>query len=465
MEKYYDDEEKSDVDLAENPYELQILNNITENGEMLYYIDKLDDDDFTLYCRYLSKPDEEPIKIDSDVSLWRVNEDFSVVYYQKNDSLFKKVIGKDKEKIVSDVYDVNIMYGENGIYYTKECDSEMTLGDFIEDDMKLEYAELSQPESTSYPYRRDFKSYSEYSEALDKYNAWKAKEVCDEIRDSFKEPLSCVHELCYYDGEKEHVLSKNYISTFHTNYAGKPVFVFKEANKSETDKVSISELDSIYDAKDSVESELRNAGKLRIAVKAGLSDLDYDYDEVEFINVSESGKYLYFMNDISDDYHGDLYMTDLSGGKAKKPELYDSDVYTTYSLRGDKPMYFKDYDESDECGELYIAKKKIGSDVYASFIKSESNDMDEVFYMTEYNEDRERGTLKMTNGKKSIKIADDVHAYSVLPNGDVAYLSDFSDRHYKGDLFIYHNGDSKKIDEDVSALLDIKSSAYIGDFY
>lgn len=432
MEKYYDDEEKRDVDLAENPYELQILNNLTENGEMLYYIDKLDDDDFTLYCRYLSKPDEEPIKIDSDVSLWRVNEDFSVVYYEKNDSLFKKVIGKDKEKIVSDVYDVNIMYGENGIYYTKECDSEMTLGDFIEDDMKLEDAELSQPESTSYPYRRDFKSYSEYSEALDKYNAWKAKEVRDEIRDSFKEPLSCVHELCYYDGEKEHVLSKNYISTFHTNYAGKPVFVFKEANKSETDKVSISELDSIYDAKDSVESELRNAGKLRIAVKAGLSD---------------------------------LYMTDLSGGKAKKPELYDSDVYTTYSLRGDKPMYFKDYDESDECGALYIAKKKIDSDVYASFIKSESNDTDEVFYMTEYNEDRERGTLKMATGKKSIKIADDIHAYSVLPNGDVAYLSDFSDRHYKGDLFIYHNGDSKKIDEDVSALLDIKSSAYIGDFY
>ena len=73
--------------------------------------------------------------------------------------------------------------------------------------------------------------------------------------------------------------------------------------------------------------------------------------------------------------------------------------------------------------------------------------------------------MKVYDGKEATKIADDVHNFSVTPDGRVLYLYDYSLNYYKGELHEWSNGETRKIDDDVVCVLPILYSKYRGYTY
>lgn len=81
-----------------------------KDGSKIFYPDRIDESGMTLYYRNPNKPKAEPVKIDSGLDGYIINEAGTKILYQKDGGLYLHNL-KDKEKIASDV---------SGIHYTKD---------------------------------------------------------------------------------------------------------------------------------------------------------------------------------------------------------------------------------------------------------------------------------------------------------------------------------------------------------
>ena len=72
--------------------------------------------------------------------------------------------------------------------------------------------------------------------------------------------------------------------------------------------------------------------------------------------------------------------------------------------------------------------------------------------LSDWNEDKRNGTLKLYKKDKTTKIADDVYS-CMLKEDSILYLHDFSWNSYTGSLFRYENGNSEKISDDVNCII------------
>lgn len=102
---------------------------INEDGKLLFYIDKNGDSGGgTLYCRNLNKKEDEPIKIDSDVVSYSVNDRGECVTYIKldgNKGLLYQHNLVDKEKIDSGVISYNVSDDGKKLVYRKSDDASL----------------------------------------------------------------------------------------------------------------------------------------------------------------------------------------------------------------------------------------------------------------------------------------------------------------------------------------------------
>lgn len=552
-----DDDSMDNDDLVDSAYTLGFYTHLSNDGKILFYVDKIteDSDGASLFYRYVNKPEQEPVKIDSDVASYSVsengklvtylkgeegilyqhnltdkekidsevsafevsddgkkigylnkeggmylkydgkdkekldsevsrisyiNEDFNTVYYIKEDSLYKKVEGKDKEKIASDISSVVKVYESGEVYYLKSDSSEVTLLDYVEDDLKDLDAAMTEPQAPEYPSYWDYDDYDDYQAARDQYEtayeayqtareAWYDKQERDELREDLagETMTNASYTLCYYNCKEEKVLTDAFVSgEYSSNYTvadNNPVIIFSIYNQSSVTKVKLSEIDYVSEVEDMVEAALYSSSEKYIAVKDSSSVIEQT--EAKNFNITSDGKTVYFLDDVSEEsYHGDVYKMSISGNKAQKPELYDSDVYSSsaYLMYNDRFVYYKDVKDSK--GELYVDKQKIDYDVnlYNFTYLDES---DAVVYMVDWNDEKDYGTLKMFKNGKAVKIADDVHAYNTTHNGEILYLYDYSTNYNKGELFIYKNNKAEKIDDDVVAIIPTYDLKYRGETY
>lgn len=448
---------------------------VSKNGKKVVFFTKDED----LYIKD-GKKDKEKIEGNIDY-LCYVSEDFKTFYYVKKGNLYKQKLGKDKEKIDNDIDNVIAIYESGEIYYTKDLDNEeVTLMDYVKDDMAEADSKLEQPK---YPYWSDFYyEYDDYDEARAAYDAaydkyeedrevWWEKQDRDDLRERLEEETVEVETatLCYYNGKKTTELSKNY-SSYSTYASEKAVFIYSTLDKGAGSKVKLSEVEDYWDVRDMVEEALDESGKKHLAVKGKTSELDID--DASYFDISKDGKTVFFMKDIEygeDDEDeeepcGDLYKMTISGNKAKKAEKYDSDVYiySSYFTESGKYLYFKDC--KDNHADLCLDKKKIESDVYIYDIYTISGTKKFVFF-TDYESKDSAGTLNIFDGSKSKKIADDVYDYVVTAKGQVAYLSDYDKEKYEGDLFLYKGSKPKKIDDEVMALIQPNVDEEISNHY
>ncbi len=90
---------------------MQIMTGISEDGRRIFYPDRIENGDIgvKLYCRDLRKPDEDPIKIDSGVIQYAINQDGSRVIYVKDGAVYVHDL-EDKEKISGADGDESLTY-------------------------------------------------------------------------------------------------------------------------------------------------------------------------------------------------------------------------------------------------------------------------------------------------------------------------------------------------------------------
>lgn len=611
--KLVDSDDVEDKDLAEAGYSMGRFAQMSEDGKYLFYPDKVGENGFTLYYRAVNDPEAEAKKIDSGLESYqlnaagtlvtytkgddgdlyqydvkkdskekiasevvqicgisedgsriiyknsdgnlyvkdagkdkeklaseiedveRVSEDFKTVYYTKEDALYKQVIGEDKEKIASDVHDVIRIYESGEVYYLTKEEGEVCLADYVTDDLKDTDAAITQPDYPTYPsspdrpYRWEYSTNAQYEAAyaayenayeqwqqerdrLDAeynaaYEAYWDKVDRDFLRDSLKASTisQTVCTLYYYDGKEESVLTESAMGeySYYYEYAlDAAVITYEAYNQSEVEKVKISEVESAYDVEDMVRVALFSSKDWYIAVKDAATVVEQEEVATGF-RINDAGTLVYYLDELSES-HGELYCITIQNGTVGEAELYDSDVYANYFrfLSDGRLCYYKDVEMDEETytqiGEMYIDKENIDEDVYLSaWIVNE--DCSEIYYMTDWNDEKKEGTLKLYNGKQTVEIDDDVywpsrafrvddsvicymtewnaekqkgtlkiyngkkaeeiaeeaHDCTILPDGRVLYLHDYSTKNYKGDLYEWNNGKTRKIDDDVIAIIPI----------
>ena len=472
---------------------------VSDDGNKICYINS----ENSIYLKYADKEKE---KIASNVStLEHVTECFTTVYYIKDGSLYKQAKGEDKIKIASDVYAVINIYDSGEIYYLTSEAEELSLMDYVTDDMKDADASITEPNYPNYPNSPsspswwDYDTEAEYDAAYEAYEeayeAWEAecdrmeteyyaaceayyaKESRDELRAELEEETleQSSYSLCFYNGTEGIVITDAFVGGYYSDYSfasDAPVISYGAYNQSGLEKVKLSEIESIYDIENMVEAALFSSSERYVAIKGTATVVEQEKEATSF-TINSSGTVIYYIDDIPNGKnYGELYRISISDGVVGKAEVYDSDVFLgSCGFVSDTELeYFKDY--KDGKGDLYINKNKIDYDVqdYIEFDNCgvwpiEHSDSGKVFYLTDWNDDKGYGTLKVFNGKEAVRIADDVHSFSVLPDGRVLYLYDYSLNYYKGELHEWSDGETRKIDDDVVCVLRIRNYKYRGFTY
>lgn len=444
---------------------------------------------------YVWNQGKDSVKLASDVaSVEYVSDDLSQVYYTKDGSLYKQVENsEDKEKIASDVSRV-VQISESGeVYYTKAESAQMSLMDYVNDDMAAADAAITQPEYPEYPASPDYPyswnydtteayeaAWAEYEAAYEQYQA-----TCDQLReeynkayeeyrdklsrDSMRESLkndtmdSTVYSLYCYNGSEETLITDALTDEWDISKANNaPVMVVQVYDQAEVQKVNLSEVESYYEVREMVQDALYSSAKWYVLSGTTLSVVTQN-DAQSFI-LSSDGTTGYFLDDVDEEGVGDLYRLTLSGDKAGSSELYDSDVsaYSTISIMSNNQVgYYKNV-KDDSRGDLFIDGKEVDYDVRISWL---SNVDGKVYYYTDWNSERQYGTLKCFSGKEAQKVADDVHDYIVTPEKDILYLYDYSSNYYTGTLYLYKGGKAEKLDDDVIALIPVWNTEIKGGMY
>ncbi len=514
----YDLKESEKEKLASDVYDYWI----SDDGQKVVYIT----DEEGMYLKEFGK-DKEKLDSDV-YNIRYTTKDFKTIYYLKvtggSDSgdgysaassdysytpttyaLYKVTLGSDKEKLLSDVVDIFRIYDSGEIYYSKlDESSAVTLMDYVDDDMKAiddsmeypvepEYPEY--PEFPDYPYSWDYDDYDEYEAALEQYYndydaAYAAYQAAQDQyyadydvyedklydyydkldRDDMREELSDMtldepsYSLYYFDGKESTELTDSFVDYSDYNAYDAPVMIFKSYSQSEVSKVKLSEVYSIYDVEDMVESALHSSSEMYIAIKADTSV--FEADDPYSIQMADDGSVVYFLDNMDDSYdHGDLFRVAITGGKPQKAEAYDTDVGWYIRLTDNNSIvYFKDYDEDKDCGELYIDKTRVDYDA-SSYALVYSADTNEIFYFTDYSDSASTGTLKVYKNGEAVKIADDVYDYELVAGNNLLFLSDYSTKSYSGDLYIYRKGAAEKLDTDVALIVPYYNYKYRGYTY
>lgn len=455
---------------------------VSDDGAKIFYSNS----DGDLYLKD-GKKDKE--KIASEVySVEYLSDDFQTVYYKKDDSLYKQTVGEDRIKIASEVYRVIQIYETGELYYLTYRNNDTPLMNYVNDDKKAEDAALiepnypSFPEAPDYPYWSDYETDAEYDAAYAAYEAWEeecerieneyyaemqaywAKEKRDELRESLKEETLDLsgYPLCFYNGIDTTVITDELVGEYYFDYTyadNEPVIAYEAYNPSAIKRVKLSEVDSLYDLEESVESAMRTSTERYIAVKDVATPVEQEKEARDF-EINSDGTVVYYIDDIPDDKnYGSLYRISIADGIVGKAEVYDTDVYTgnCYFVTDDTFAYYKDY--KSDSAELYVNKTRIDYDVnpYNTVMY---NDADTILYFTDWNYSKENGTLKLYQNGKAVKIADDVHAFYDLNDGCILYLYDYSMNYYKGELHVWKNGENRKVDDDVVAIVPIHDADY-----
>lgn len=373
---------------------------VSSDGKIIYYRN-------TDGAWYVMKNGEDE-KIGSDISIEYITEDYATVYYLNGDKLYKKTIGKDKEKLLSGVYEITNISEDGTFYYTK-----------------LEETPMSNF------FREDTDEYDGLMETL-------AEEVLE------------FYEIGYYDGKSETVIGENCSDLDSASYDGGVVVFYSKYDASGVSTITLTELveyyyDSSYyyvvdAAQEMISNQLLETEVAYIAINGTASVLDVEnlYD----VTLSRDGKTMYALGDVEEG-EGTLYKITISGDKIKTVEDADDDVYTSRgcyyaSCYGEEYssffVYFKDV--KDDEGDLYVNGELVDSDVYVrSTVRYLSKDNGLVYY-TDYDYDKGVGTLKVWNGKESVEVYDAVSGYSITDSGNI--LVSYDEEEYTFTLAVWN---------------------------
>ena len=408
---------------------------LSKDGKTIFFPDKLErsDDGITLYFRSLARLKKDPVKVDSSMDEYYVNEAGTLVTYTKtSDDLYQYNVKKEeKEKIASEVADFKIIDDGAKVVYRKTTGELYLWTKKGSEKLDSDISKIQAVYDKTIYYVKDGSLFKKVG-TKDKEKI--ASEISSVVRTFESGEVYYVKNdggkvLYFYNGKDSDKIAEYYAGYVTSSTKATAVAFF--ANESESSSKS----------------------KLYVAIKKNVNEVDLE--DVAGGSFAADGKSLYVIADLNKDgTAGDLYRISVSGSKTGKPEKYDTDVTGRgLTVTDGKVLYFKDYKKN--AGDLYCNKKKVDSDVYVYGV-GYCKETKQIFYLVDYNADKEIGTLKVSkNGGKAKKVADDVYNPVILPNGYVLYLYDYSDKYSKGDLYLYKGGKPVKLDEEVTVILSV----------
>ena len=486
---------------------------LSADGKRIFYPDKFEGyigGSFSLYYRNVNKPKQDPVKVASDVTDYRINEDGSIVIFENYDGdLYRYNVRKDeKEKISKDVRSYRTsedldeillltndgdLYRQSGSKEKVKLESDVTDMVDVSEDLKTvlfmkedalyrktgskEKEKVDSDVEDIVRVSEDLKTVLYMKDdALYRKTGSKEKEKVDsDIEDivSISEDLKTVvyikdDALYLREGTKDKKKVADDVTEVRVVYEDNCIYFFKESEISSQyqalyffdGKKSTLVIDGVtyltysrWSAKNPVAAATvydEDEGEMYGYIIVGKTATKVLDESFTACRIDRDGKNVYYLAeyDYSTD-SGDLYQVKV-GSKAGKPTLYDRDVSANMiSIMEDgKVAYFKDV--LGEAGDLYIDKKRVDSDVPLYRLGGSEG---KFTYYTDWSGGT--GTLMQYNKGKVTKIADEVYTHFELKNGDILYLRDYDFGAYTGDLYRFHSGKSTKIDEEVIAIIPV----------
>lgn len=436
---------------------------LSPDGSRMYYILE----DGSLYQKDIAGK-KEPDKISSNAAILSVTKDLSYIFYSKDSSLYRKAFTKSEDKIDTDLKDFIGSFDDGTAYYSKGKDKDVSLSDYVEDDMADADAKITEPNINDYesttPYTDIWgNTYNNYNYNFDStgyakaYEAYSQKQARDTLRSSLKSKTISISNaaIYYYDGTNENAVSEDFDISEECS-AVQPVIIYKKYVKSDISKVKLSEITSSSDVETKVKDAMTSSTEVHAATKA--ADTKLEQKNSNYYTFNSSGTAFYYLDEYSTDKDcGTLMEAKIEKNKIDDPEKIDDNVSNFgFPKKSDTLIYIKDV--KDSSGDLYVNKTQVDSDVSNSTI-SILDGASELVYLTDYNESDETGTLKFFNGKSSVKVADDVSLCDIVDKTHIIYIDHYNSNDKTGDLECY-DGSSKiqNIDTDVSNILVLSSA-------
>lgn len=439
-------------------------------GDKLVY-----SDDGVLYLADLKAGSKPEVIDDQYPSLHSVNEDFTQVYYYKDEAFYVKESGQSAKQLFENVSYIEQIYEDGSMYYTFDEYASYPYEQFVIDDLAEADQGIVEPEIDDYWVTASGDDQTPvfdevaYEDALDIY--WEKM-----YRDEMREEMSSLtfddwsSSLYFFDGTQSHLVTSDYDSySYSYNEEARsqsPFWIYYKEISSENGSILLSELEDIYQLEDILYgySDYETDEKLYIAFGKDEQILDASFDPYS-ISVHPSGESIFFLREDEEDAY-ELVQAQISDGKLINEQVKDNDVSGYYFLGkywNDEPIYFKNMleDQLSEdmywvgygyvAGDMYIAGEKIDRLVNPNSIFVQPDGT--LFYMTQYSSDAQSGTLKRYDGNETTIIGHDVFQYVTLDDGSIVYLRNYNIRKSYGDLYLHIPGQTdQRLDERVSLI-------------
>ncbi len=410
---------------------------------------------------------KDKIKIESNISsLIDYSDDFKQITYTKNDKLYMVLNYEDKRKVASEVYSYVESAGDSqDIYYMElEDKEELTLMDFVDDDMFDSDKSIKEPRIEDYQTQEKRDTYwgeQTYTVTADEYyeklREFSEKESRDRIRKFLEEEPLGIQKGCIYryDVKKDESVLVQEVHVLDTCYE-ENVMAYTTLDVEKVEKMKFSDIvedDDYYDIEEIIEERAIEGLSVNLfynGKSVPLSIGNVEIPELVDVMTTSDEKICYIMieDEGSDNYEDYLYKTNLAKFNGNT-ELISDEVEDIMAVT-DAGVYYM-VDVEDGLGDLYCNQEKLDSDVKKYSIRTMKNGKG-VLYLADADDEEYVGTLKLHSGSKVTEIAEDVSYYMSSEKGGIAFLTDYSFKKYEGTLKTYEGKKVKTIAEDVSMI-------------
>lgn len=471
---------------------------IQKAGDRLFYADKWDEyeESYTLYYRDMNKKKAEPVKVDSDVHFFDVNDDGTALIYAKSeDNVLYYSDLEDKTKIESDIGGARVCSEfEHVVYLNEDMDIvsyDIKTGEREKLARGVDEVEAWRDNNTVF-YLKDEALYvvspgtERVKIAEDVENVVQTYEtgevyytVAEEIelpmmtyfdddlaesdknlpatdsdrqlRDVYREYLNeetfshTERELYYYNGSESILVCEDMNGIFAEDEASDaPVLVVetfanpeKVATMSELFEDSEAAFEKLYDATDD------NFAR-HIVVGSSISKIDLT--DVGRFAVMDDGSGVYVIADVEEFEKED-----------PAPAEEGSHVYESELKEGEGTLYYYSI-EKGVVGEPV----EIDDDVDTRSIRAWNNFG--IAYFKNINKDGDHGDLYI-NGEE---ISYDVYTGDIIYDEDMdtmVFFTDWDEDDEAGNGFLYENGKCIEIGDDIHDVMFVDGVIYIMDDY
>ncbi len=406
---------------------------ISADGKTIIYLKK-NGNVFDLYeCKV--KSNAKPVFIESAVdAIYILDGDFDLYAFTKvtddgNMGLFS--VRKEKTSLINanvkEVYTANSGSENDSLYFISEKEVSYNWSEVVTDDL------YGSDKNIKEPVRENYGSEDEYAEAKDLYDAKAAR---DSLRAAVSDGVlkDTSRELYAYT-EKEPQLISEYTGKVYGVYDG--AIVYSAFSMPENMKVKLSVLaqsGSSLPVPDGTKPVLAEGQGFYCKTAEG-EPVQLNEDAAHSDALFFSDGTLYIAENCDEDFNsGDIVKWDM---KKESGTRIDAGVFlknVCFTTSG-SVYYLKDMEEA--AGVLYGYNGKKTEEIQRGVSKVYPAGNESVFFMTDYNESAERGTLNLCKKFTPRHVDTNVHdgAFTFRDGSEVFYIKGYSTEKGSGSLY------------------------------